>query len=265
MKLLKLNIFILFYFLSLSFLISETFKPEAMVLPIYFLNIENSGKKISLNNHIKTVLGNIFELKSEKEIEQAKKVAVDRLTSENCTEEACIKIMGEIIDVDYTFSIQIIDTGDGHDITSIRYDMNGLTNIKNTFCSDCDFTKLRKELTLILQSQMPGNQFVETGKASLILESNPIARVFIDGEDQGNTPLNVEIPSETPISVVLVNEDFETYAKEFTLKSKQTFKERIKLVRKKGSIEIDSNPSNAKIYIDGIPYKTKDNQIKISE
>ena len=80
-----------------------------MVLPIYFVNMDKKELQGSLNNHVQTELSTYYDLKTVKEIEQARDAAIDRLSSENCTEEACVKIMGELLDVEYTFSIEIID------------------------------------------------------------------------------------------------------------------------------------------------------------
>ena len=99
----------------LSSTLCAQIKPTAMVLPINFVNLDKKGLQGSLNNHVKTELSTYYDLKTEKEIEQARDAAVDRLSSENCTEEACVKIMGELLDVEYTFSLEIIDTEEGWD------------------------------------------------------------------------------------------------------------------------------------------------------
>ena len=77
----------------LSSTLCAQIKPSAMVLPINFVNLDKKGLQGSLNNHAKTVLSTYYDLKSEKEIEKARDTSVDKLSSENCTEEACVKIM----------------------------------------------------------------------------------------------------------------------------------------------------------------------------
>ena len=127
--------------LFLAFPLQAQIKPTAMLLPIYFVDLDKKGLQGSLNNHVQTELSSYYELKSEKEIEQARDAAIDRLSSENCTEEACVKIMGEMLDVDYTFSLEVIDTGEGWDLTAARQDLDGVTSRRNELCKNCSLSK----------------------------------------------------------------------------------------------------------------------------
>ena len=61
-------------------------KPTAMLLPIYFVDLDKKGMQGSLNNHVQTELSAYYKLKSEKEVEQARDAAVDQISSGNCTE-----------------------------------------------------------------------------------------------------------------------------------------------------------------------------------
>ena len=112
-----------------------------MILPIYFVNLDKKGLQGSLNNHVQTELSVYYKLKSEKETEQARDAAIDKLSSENCTVEACIKIMGELLDVEYTFSLEIIDTEEGWDLTAVRQDLDGVTSRRNVLCKNCSLSK----------------------------------------------------------------------------------------------------------------------------
>ncbi|SVA96885.1 uncharacterized protein METZ01_LOCUS149739, partial [marine metagenome] len=167
----------------LSSTLCAQIKPTAMILPINFVNLDKKGLQGSLNNHVKTELSTYYDLKTEKEIEQARDAAVDKLTSENCTEEACVKIMGELLDVEYTFSLEIIDTEEGWDLTVVRQDIDGLSSRRNELCVDCSLTKARKSLSGILVALRPGG-IIKRGKARLLLESTPKSQVFLNGRDQ---------------------------------------------------------------------------------
>ena len=167
--------------LFLAFPLQAQIKPTAMLLPIYFVDLDKKGLQGSLNNHVQTELSSYYELKSEKEIEQARDAAIDRLSSENCTEEACVKIMGEMLDVDYTFSLEVIDTGEGWDLTAVRQDLDGVTSRRNELCKNCSLSKARKSLAGILTALRPGEMLIQRGKASLRLESTPRSQVYLDG------------------------------------------------------------------------------------
>ena len=76
-------------------------KPEAMTLPVIFTVISSAEERAIIQSHVINELSVNYDLKSEKEVEQAREVAVDKISSENCTEEACIKQMGELLDVEH--------------------------------------------------------------------------------------------------------------------------------------------------------------------
>ena len=88
-------IFLFLFFVITSFSASAQFKPEAMILPITFLNFNDTALQESLDNFVQTELSRNFEIKSEGEVAQAMEEARDEIDSENCSEEACIKKMGK--------------------------------------------------------------------------------------------------------------------------------------------------------------------------
>ena len=190
--------------LGMAFIFSSStlcaqIKPTAMLLPINFVDLDKKSLQGSLNNFVKTELSNYYDLKSEKEIEQARDAAVDQISSENCTEEACVKVMGELLDVEYTFSLEIIDTGEGWDLSVVRQGMDSVTSRRNELCNDCSLSKARKSLAGILTALRPGEMLIQRGKASLRLESTPRSQVFLNGRDQGKTPLDLSVDARKPV------------------------------------------------------------------
>lgn len=243
--------------LGMAFIFSSStlcaqIKPTAMLLPIYFVDLDKKSLQGSLNNFVKTELSDYYDLKSEKEVEQARDAAVDQISSENCTEEACVKVMGELLDVEYTFSLEIIDTGEGWDLSVVRQDMDGVTSRRNELCNECSLSKARKSLAGILTALRPGEMLIQRGKASLRLESTPRSQVFLDGREQGKTPLDLSVNARVPLEIFMVAEGYNDFAEEFTLKPGEKRKKHAKLTRKRGNIRITSNPPKASIYVDGI-------------
>ena len=252
MKLMK-NLLPCLAWLFLVFPLQAQIKPTAMLLPIYFVDLDKKGLQGSLNNHVQTELSAYYELKSEKEIEQARDAAIDKLSSENCTEEACVKVMGEMLDVEYTFSLEVIDTGEGWDLTAVRRDLDGVSSRRNELCKNCSLSKARKSLSGMLTALRPGEMLIQRGKASLRLDATPQAQVFLDGRDQGKTPLDLSVDARKPLDVTMVAEGYKDFSEEFILEPGEIFKKRVKLTRKRGNIRIVSDPSGAKIFIDGKP------------
>ena len=102
------------------------------MLPVNFVGFEDESVKKIIKNHLEDELSNFFELKSEEEVEQAQESAVDELDSENCTQDACIKKMGELLDVDFTINFEIIATEQEWNINGKRSGTFGLKNSKDS-------------------------------------------------------------------------------------------------------------------------------------
>ena len=256
------KLFLSIVYLLLAFPLQAQIKPTAMLLPIYFVDLDKKGLQGSLNNHVQTELSAYYELKSEKEIEQARDAAIDKLSSENCTEEACVKVMGEMLDVEYTFSLEVIDTGEGWDLTAVRQDLDGVSSRRNELCKNCSLSKARKSLSGMLTALRPGEMLIQRGKASLRLEATPQAQVFLDGRDQGKTPLDLSVDARKPLEILMVAEGYNDFTEEFILEPGEKRKKHVKLVRKRGRVRIVSDPSGAKIFINGKPEIGADGKTK---
>ena len=131
----KTGLLIIFLLVGIS--AHAQLKPEAMSLPIIFTGISSAEERAIIQSHVINELSVNFDLKSEKEVEQAREFAVDKISSENCTEEACIKQMGELLDVEYTFTFKIIAAGNYWDLSAIRVDtFMEKTVRRNKACKD---------------------------------------------------------------------------------------------------------------------------------
>ena len=108
------------------------------------LDLKTSHKKNIIKNHLEAELSNYFELKSEEEVEGAKESALDVLDSEICTEEACIKKMGSMLDVDFIINFEIIATEQEWNIKGKRSGtFEGIPIVINKTCPLCDLEKAR--------------------------------------------------------------------------------------------------------------------------
>jgi hypothetical protein len=245
-------IFLFLFFVITALPVSAQFKPEAMILPITFVNFKDFAIQESLINFVQTELSRNFEIKSEDEVAEAIEKAGDEIDSENCTEEACIKIMGKILDVDYTFNLKIIDTGQVWDLIAIRIQpFDDFTIRRTELCKDCSLTKARKSISAMLSTMGTSKVSLKGGKSRLIVESTPKSEVFIDGYPHGETPLDLSVDANKSFDILMVAEWYNDFTEELILKPSQKLTINKKLVRKKGNIRITSEPSGATIYRDG--------------
>ena len=244
--------FLFLFFVITSFSASAQLKTEAMILPINFLKFNDTAIQESLNNFVQTELSSNFELKSKDEVDEAMEKAIDEMDSENCTQEACIKKMGRMLDVEYTFNFKIIDTGQGWDLTAIRsHFFEEATIRRNELCEDCSLSKARILISAMLTEMSTGEVSLKGGKARLLVNSTPKSSVYIDARSQGKTPLDLSVDANKPFDILMVAEGYNNSAENLILKPGQEKTYNKRLSRKKGNIRITSEPSGATIYIDG--------------
>ena len=230
-------------------------KPEALVVPVYFTGVKDTSSQRILQQHVLTELSQSFELRSEQEVATAREKAADKLASDNCNEVACLKVMGELLDVDYLFAIGITASGSYWDLTGVRLDPLGRTVRRSVECPDCTLSKARAGLTKLLRGLHPGKAKVEQGKAILILESQPNGIVFLEGIEQGETPIELSLPSDRPAEILVFAEGYQDYSNFFDLKPGERRTEQIRLVKRRGRVRITSSPSGAAIFLGGQPLR----------
>ena len=250
---LKKTLLLLFCLLYTIVSLHAELKPSAMLLPIHFDDFAGGGVRKALDNHVRSELALYYELKTEKEIQQAREVAIDEVSSKECTEEACVKAMGNILQVEYIFNLEIIGVGEDWDLNVTQTDQDGLRNPRNELCKNCDLTKARKTLSEILLALRPGGVNIQRGKASLHLKSTPKAQVFLNGIKQGKTPLTLPVDARKTLDVMLIAEGYNDFTESFTLKPGEKREKNITMARKRGRLRLESTPSGAKISIDGRP------------
>ena len=230
-------------------------KPEAMVIPVYFAGIKDASARQILQQHVLTELSQSYELRSEQEIVAAREKAADKLASTDCTEVACLKVMGELLDVDHMFAVLVSASGNYWDFTGIRMEPLGRTVRKSVECPNCTLPKARAGLTELLHGLRPGAVGIERGKAVLILESEPSGLVFLEGVEQGETPIELTVPSNRPAEILVFAEGYQDYSNLFDLEPGERRTVQIRLVKRRGRVRIVSEPPGAAIFLDGQPLR----------
>ncbi len=240
----------LFLVLFLTAAANAFAKPTAVVYPVKFTGLKNPSQQQIMQNQIRSQLGSYFELKTPKELQAAIEQVRDVISSENCTEDACIKKINSILNVNYSFTFHIVADGNYWDFSANRVDDLGVSSLKNTGCKNCTISKAKVAITDTVRSLSPNATTIK-GKAKLVLNSNPSADVFVEGRLKGSTPLELEVDAAKPIEIYLSAEGYKEFSSVYTLKSGETKKpEMIQLARERGKIELTSEPVGASIYLD---------------
>ena len=106
------------FFLSLFLLSLPTFglsqeRPETIVIPVSSVGDVTETRKLILQNTLEDELKTHFRLISQDRFEEAQEKAFEELEYEECTEERCIILIQEMLQVENVFHLQVI--GEGND------------------------------------------------------------------------------------------------------------------------------------------------------
>ncbi|MBF0240393.1 MAG: PEGA domain-containing protein [SAR324 cluster bacterium] len=242
--------FLLIFLLTPSGLWAQV-KPTAVLFPLKFTNFKDSAQKTILRNYVSTQMGTYFELKSEQELRKAIDAVRDKISSVECTEEKCVKLIGEALDVDYSFTVEITVSERIWDVTMRRVDaQEGVQSSKNDLCDNCDLQRARQILSEMILSMRPGGKLAGSGEAILELTSTPTAKVFLNGIPAGSTPIELTVKTSLENDVLLVAEGYEDFSKGYVLKPGTRVNESIRLVQKRGAVELVTEPTGATIFVD---------------
>ena len=83
-------------------------KPESIVIPVSSLGDVSETRKQILQNSLEDELKEHFTLISEDRFEEAREKAFEQLEYEECTEDQCIMLIQEMLQVENVFHLQVI-------------------------------------------------------------------------------------------------------------------------------------------------------------
>ena len=86
-------------------------RPETIITPVSSLGEVNETRKQILQNTLEEQLKRYFKLVSQERFLKAQESAFEELDYEDCTEEQCIMLIQEMLQVENAFNLQLIVEG----------------------------------------------------------------------------------------------------------------------------------------------------------
>ena len=158
-------------------------KPQSIVVPVASLGDVSETRKKILQNTLEDELKEHFMLISQERFEEAQEKAFEELDYEECTEDQCIMMIQEMLQVENVFHLEVI--GEGTD-TQLSLSWRTLDQKKKEtdFCEDCKTRKLNEKIGGLV------NKLVEV-EEEVIVTDRPSKEV---------EPVVVETPKFVPKS-----------------------------------------------------------------
>ena len=119
---------------------------QAVVLPIGVLGKIDDSQKTIFQNKFMEVVSNDYDLIPQEEYQRAEEEAFQELDYEECTEDQCIKMIQEILQVESMYKVQLIKDGNDMQVSVTYIDLDKKL-VQTDFCEDCKTSALIKTIS----------------------------------------------------------------------------------------------------------------------
>ena len=86
-------------------------KPEAIIAPVVVIGEISTAREKILQNTLHEFLSGEFRIVSEERFEKAQEQASQELVDDECTEDPCIMLIQELLQVEHLFQLEVIQKG----------------------------------------------------------------------------------------------------------------------------------------------------------
>lgn len=124
---------------------AQSDKNDAAVTPVSVLGEVSEGEKRIIFVRLQAELSKHYTLISQQEYREAENIAFERLEADQCTEEQCIRIIQEILQVDRLFALQLIRE-DRYTQVSLTLVRGKDKIIREETCEDCTIPQLNSRV-----------------------------------------------------------------------------------------------------------------------
>ena len=117
-------------------LFGQSERPETIVIPVGTLGDISDSRKQIIQNTLSQELTKYFRLVPQDKFEEAQEKVFEELDYEECTEDQCIMMIKEILQVENVFSLQIV-AEDGDTQLSLTWVGLDEKKIVTDYCKGC--------------------------------------------------------------------------------------------------------------------------------
>ncbi len=147
----------LFIILSLLLLSSPLFgqseRPETIVIPVGTLGDISDSRKQIIQNTLSQELTKYFRLVPQDKFEAAQEQAFEELEYEECTEDQCIMMIQELLQVENVISLQLVEE-DGDSQLSLTWVGLEEKKVLTDFCEGCKTKELNSKIEFLVKNMV---------------------------------------------------------------------------------------------------------------
>jgi hypothetical protein len=148
-----LLIILLSILLLSSPVIGQSERPETIVIPVGTLGDISESRKQILQNTLSQELTKYFRLVPQDKFEAAQEQAFEELEYEECTEDQCIMMIQELLQVENVISLQLVEE-DGDSQLSLTWVGLEEKKVLTDFCEGCKTKELNSKIELLVKNMV---------------------------------------------------------------------------------------------------------------
>ena len=154
-------------------LFGQSERPETIIIPVSSVGDVSDTRKQILQNTLENELKTHFRLVPQQKFEEVQEKVFEELEYEECTEDQCIMMIQEMLQVENVFHLQVI--GEGSD-TQLSLGWRTLDEKRNEedYCEGCGTRELRKMIGVLVEKLVGGKK----------VEPEPVVIVSRDDEEE---------------------------------------------------------------------------------
>ena len=191
---------------------SQSEKPQTIIVPTGSLgNISEVRKKI-LEKTLESALNDHFDIVPKDLFEEAQEKAFEELDYEECTEEQCIMMIKEILQVENSFQLVLMEE-DGDTQISLTWNDLDKKRVEVDFCEGCQTKQLMRSIDdLVLK--LFGKSNFEQNKSSLFKKNTTFnsADNKVSKSITSNNKNNCQYICDDLVAYYPFNGDFKDYS-----------------------------------------------------
>jgi len=134
-------------------LFGQSERPETIVIPVGTLGDISDSRKQIIQNTLSQELTKYFRLVPQDKFEEAQEKAFEELEYEECTEDQCIMMIQEILQVENVFSLQLVEE-DGDTQLSLTWVGLDEKKVLTDFCEGCKTKELNSKIELLVKNMV---------------------------------------------------------------------------------------------------------------
>ena len=150
------HILILLSFLFLSSpLFGQSGKPQTIIIPTGSLGEMSEARIKILEKTLESKLDDYFSIVPKELFEEAKEEAFQEMDSNECTEDQCILMIKEILQIENAFKMDLISE-DGDTQISITWNDQDQKRVEEDYCEGCKTKGLRLMIGGLVEKLVKG-------------------------------------------------------------------------------------------------------------